>query len=206
MGILSSSVSLTRYRVVQDIADDFWSEIPDLLKNHKFKDIDQSADERSFGWTSFDDMLDTAWSSGSPQKGHYLVFALRLDTRRIPPAVMKKHYRLALDQAKQELEARGQKFISRDQKKEIKENVRLRLFARMLPVPAVFDVIWDTADNIVYLGSTSAKVRELFQDHFTSTFELHLEPRTFYFQAAGDMDMQQKKDLDDMEAAILVSQ
>lgn len=204
MGILSSSVSLTRYKVVQDIEDDFWSEVPDRLKKHKFKDIDQSADERSFGWTSFDDMLDNTWSLGSPHKAHYMAFALRLDTRRIAPAVMKKHYRLALDQAKNELEQKGQKFISRDQKKDIKENVRLKLFARTLPVPAVFDVVWDTSKNIIYLGSTSPKVRELFEDHFTNTFELHLEPRTPYYKALEILDSDQKRELDELEAVMFI--
>ncbi|WP_028573811.1 recombination-associated protein RdgC [Desulfonatronovibrio hydrogenovorans] len=204
MGILSSSLSLTRYRVFQKIPDDFWAEIPDRLKKHKFKDIDQTADERSFGWTSFDDMLDTNWSLASPHKGHYLAFALRLDTRRIPPAVMKKHLRLALDQARMELESKGQKFVSRDQKKEIRENVQLKLFARILPIPAVFDVIWDTSAGTVYFGSTSPKARELFQDLFTNTFELHLEPRNPYFQAAAKTDPDRKKQLDEMEPAIFI--
>ncbi len=204
MGILSSSVSLTRYRIVGDIPDEFWSEIPDRLKKYKFRDIDQSTDERSFGWTSFDDMLDTSWSLSTPHKADYLAFALRLDTRRIPPAVMKKHFRLALDQARKELEAKGQKFISRDQKKEIKENVTIRLFARTLPIPAVFDVVWDTAGSLVYLGSTSPKIKELFQDLFTNTFELHPEPQTPYFKAAANMDKDQKKQLDEMEAAVLI--
>ena len=204
MGILSSSVSLTRYRTVGDIPDDFWSEIPDRLKKFKFRDIDQSSEERSFGWTSFDDMLDTNWTLNTPHKANYMVFALRLDTRRIPPAVMKKHFRLALDQAKTELEAKGQKFISRDQKKEIRENVALRLFARTLPIPAVFDVVWDTSGNVIYLGSTSPRVKELFQDLFTNTFEHHLEPQTPYYKAVAGMDKDQRMQLGEMEAAILV--
>jgi DNA recombination-dependent growth factor C len=202
LGILSSSLSLTRYRVVQNIPREYWSEIPDRLKKNKFKDIDQNTDERSFGWTSFDDMLDSAWNQETPHKAHYIAFALRLDTRRIPPAVMKKHFRLALDQAKKELEEKGQKFISRDQKNEIKANVRLKLFARTLPIPAVFDVVWDTSRNIIYLASTSPKVKELFEDIFTNTFDLHLEPLTPYFRAVMDLDMENKKQLDEMEPVI----
>lgn len=204
MGILSSSLSLSRYRIVNDIPHVFWSEIPERLKNHQFRDIDQSAEERSFGWTSFDDMLDTDWSSATPHKAHYMAFALRLDTRRIPPAVMKKHFRLALDQAGKELQEKGQKFISRDQKNEIRENVRLRLFAKILPIPAIFDVVWDTSKNVIYLGSTSSKAKELFQDHFTNTFELHLEPVTPYFMAVENLDKDQIRQLDEMEATIFI--
>lgn len=204
MGILSSSVSLTRYRVVQEIPDDFWAEFIDRLKKFKFRDIDKGTEERSFGWTSFDDMLDPSWSRGIPQKGHYMVFALRLDTRRIPPAVLKKHFRLALEEARRELEAKGHKFISRDQKKEIRENVITKLFARTLPIPAVFDVIWDTSGNSVYLGSSSPKTRDLFLDLFTNTFNLHLEPQTPYFKAASQMSRDEQKQLGELEAAILI--
>ncbi|WP_045212857.1 recombination-associated protein RdgC [Desulfonatronovibrio magnus] len=204
MGILSSSASITRYRIVQDIPDDFLTEVPERLIKHKFRDIDHTADERSFGWTSFDDMLDMNWNSSTPHKGHYLAFALRLDTRRIPPAVLKKHLRLALDQARQELEAKGQKFISRDQKKEIKENVQIKLFAKTLPIPAVFDVVWDTSNNFIYLASTSPKIRELFLDLFNATFELHLEQRTAYFCALTGMDQGAKKQLDELEPVIYI--
>lgn len=205
MGILNSSVSLTRYRIVQDIPSDFWSGVLHRLKSHAFRDIDQGAEERSFGWTSFDDMLDTSWSLATPHKAHYLVFALRLDTRRIPPAVMKKHYRLALDHVRAELEEKGQKFISRDHKKEIKEQVRLKLLARTLPVPAVFDVIWDTTENELLFCSTSQKARQLFEDLFTNTFELHLEPRNAYFRALSDMGEEVKKELDELEPVILAA-
>ena len=36
------------------------------------------------------------WRSAPPEKGAYLAFALRLDTRRIPPAVLKKYVTIAL--------------------------------------------------------------------------------------------------------------
>jgi DNA recombination-dependent growth factor C len=202
LGILSSSVGLSRYRVAHKVPDDFWTEVPDRLKKNQFRDIDQSAEERSFGWTSFDDMLDTNWTLGTPHKAHYLVFTLRLDTRRIPPAVMKKHLRLALDLAKEELKEKGQKFVSRDQKKEIKDSVRSRLLARTLPIPAIFDVVWDTSTNMVYLASTSPKIKELFVDQFAITFELHLEPRSPYFMALPGMDQDQKRQLEELDPAL----
>lgn len=204
MGILSSSVTLTRYSTSAPVPDDFWAEIPDRLKKNSFRDIDHTADERSFGWVSFDDMLDNTWSSGTPHKAHYLAFALRLDTRRIPPAVMKKHLRLAMDQARQELEEKGRKFLSRDEKKEIKENVKLKLFARTLPIPAVFDVVWDTSSGLIYFGSTSPKARQLFEDIFYTTFEMHLEPQTPYYRTIRLMGEDHKTLLDELEPALLV--
>jgi len=203
LGILSSSVSLTRYRIVEKVPDELLKEVPQRLKNNAFREIDQTSDERSFGWVCFDDLLDSNWHSASPHKGHYLAFALRLDTRRIPPAVMKKYFRLALEDARREQESRGKKFITRDQKTEIKDRVKQTLMGKTLPVPAVFDVVWDVSRHLVYLCSVSPKVRQLFEDQFSQSFELNLEPQTPYFLAGCLLEEQKKKLLDEVEASVM---
>ncbi len=203
MGILSSSLSLARYRVVEEVPDDLLGRIPDLLLEHRFQEIDETNDERGFGWVCFDDLLDTEWKTAIPGKGSYLTFALRLDTRRIQPAVMKKYYRCALEEAYQEQKAKGHKFLSRDYKKEIHERVRQYLLGKTLPVPAVFDVVWDLNRHVIYFCSINAKVRELFEDHFTRSFELHLEPQTPYFLARHLLDAPEREQLDNLEASIL---
>ena len=48
---MSASVGLTRYRIVEeDIPSSLWHEVEDRLKRNAFRDIDASAEERSFGW------------------------------------------------------------------------------------------------------------------------------------------------------------
>ncbi|WP_291320748.1 recombination-associated protein RdgC [Desulfonatronospira sp.] len=203
MGILSSSVSLTRYRIVEKVPDELVNELPQRLKSNAFREIDQTSDERSFGWVCFDDFLDNKWHTSSPHKGHYLAFALRLDTRRIPPAVMKKHLRLALEEARREQEPRGRKIVTRDQKAEIKDRVKQTLMGKTLPVPAVFDVVWDVSRHMIYLGSISPKVRQLFEDQFTQSFDLSLEPQTPYFLAAILAEEQKKNLLEEVEASVM---
>jgi len=183
MGFLSSSVSLTRYRIVEDIPDSLWPRLPDLLLENAFADIDETRDERSFGWVCIDNMLDNEWRTAPPYKGEYVAFALRLDTRRIPAAVMKKHYQIALEELTRKNKQEGKSFISRSQKQELREQVKLRLLGKTLPVPAVFDVIWNPAENRVFFASTQKKMLPLFEEHFTRTFQLHLEPLTPYFLA-----------------------
>lgn len=178
MGFLSASTGLTRYRLPDEVGDDILSDVSRSLKRFAFVDIDQSMEERSFGWVCFDDLLDANWTSFGPEKGPYLAFSLRLDTRRIPPAVFKKHWMIALRERLTQLTAEGKKFLSKDQKMELRDQVRHRLLMRSLPVPAVFDVVWSVRDNRVYLASTNSKVRSLFEDLFTRTFEVELEPLT----------------------------
>lgn len=188
MAFTSAGTSFVRYRIPQQIEQPFWSEVLDRLKRFAFVDIDDTADERSFGWVSFDNMLETDWHSASPEKGIYLTFSLRLDTRRIPAAVFKKHFQIALTNLKEQMQASGKKFVSKDQKTELKEQVMLRLRSRFLPIPAYFEVVWNTTNNIVFFGSTRDKMCELFVELFHKTFGIHLERQTPFWlglQLAG---------------------
>ena len=126
MAFTSASTSVVRYRIPQQIEQPFWGEVLDRLKRFAFVDIDNNSDERSFGWVCFDDMLDTNWEVAPPEKGAYLAFSLRLDTRRVPAAVFKKHFQIALKDLKEQVKESGKKFVSKDQKTELREQVLLR--------------------------------------------------------------------------------
>ena len=203
MGFMSASAGMTRYRIVEeDIPSSLWHEIEDRLKRNAFRDIDGSAEERSFGWVSFDNMLDPEFALCPPEKGPYLTFTLRLDTRRIPPAVLKKHVAVAMNQAMQAMREQGKKFLTKEQKAEIRDQVELRLRARTLPIPACFDVIWDTNRQRVYIASTQSKLTELFEELFTHTFGLHLEPLTPYFLALDTIGAGRRADLDEFEPTV----
>lgn len=206
MGFLSTSVGMTRYRIVEeDIPSLLWVEIDERLRGHAFRDIDASAEERSFGWVSFENMLDADFVSAPPEKGQYLAFVLRLDTRRIPPAVVKKHLTIAMNEARQGMQEQGKKFMTKEQKLEIRDQVILRLRARTLPIPACFDVLWDTMANNVYLASVQPKLLELFEELFTHTFGLHLEPLTPYFLARQYLEETQWSVLDDLQPTIFAT-
>lgn len=204
MAIMSASVGLTRYRIVEETPDSIFRELPEKLKEFAFRDIDNSTEERSFGWANIDDMLDTSWSVSPPEKGHYFAFALRLDTRRIQPAVLKKHYQIALNQEMEQAKAQGRDYISRDRKKELKDQVILKLRARTLPVPAIFDVVWDQRKNRIMLATTNAKVRSMFEDHFNVTFGLNLEPLAPFYLAMEILGEKSASLLENLEPTVFV--
>ena len=180
MSFLRPSVSFTRFKLSESAPAELWTAIPAKLKQFAFRDIDDIPEERSWGWVNFDDMLDAEWTTSVPEKGHYIAFSLRLDTRRISPAVLRKHIALALRQEESRNKEDGKSFVSRTRKKELKESVRAELLRRSLPIPAEFNIIWDTRQNIIILASTHGKIIELFCNHFTATFDLELEQLTPY--------------------------
>ncbi|PWL57560.1 MAG: hypothetical protein DBY37_13045 [Desulfovibrionaceae bacterium] len=200
MSFLKSSTSFTRFRIVDEIPADLWAAVPEKLRQFAFQDIDEIPEERSFGWVNFDDMLDTAWRLSPPEKAEYLVFSLRVDTRRIPPAVLRKHTRIALQEEEQRIREFGKKFVARERKKEIAEQVKLRLRGRFLPIPSEFQVVWNTQTAKIYLASTQGKLIELFQDLFTRTFDLHIEQMLPYGLALSLLGEDVSTRLDEVEA------
>ncbi|MEG2172560.1 MAG: recombination-associated protein RdgC [Desulfovibrionaceae bacterium] len=201
MGFLNAACSFTRFRIVDPVSPALLNEIPQKLRQPEFvfRDIDETADEQSFGWVCFEDMLDPQWHTAPPEKGSYFVFSLRLDTRRVPAGVIKKHLTLALRAELARSKEQGKSYVSRERKKELKEQVLLRLRSRFLPVPAEFNVIWSTETNTLWFASTQGKVIELFSDHFTKTFNLDIEQLTPYSLALSLVDEDAATSLDTIE-------
>ncbi len=200
MSFLKPGTSFTRFKITEDVPKDLWAAIPDKLRQYAFKDIDDIPEERSWGWVNFDDMLDTEWKVSVPQKGAYLTFTLRQDTRRVPPAVIKKHLALELKKEEARNRERGKSYVARERKKELKEQVLLRLKQRFLPIPAEFQVVWNTDTNMLYLASTQSKILELFQDYFTLSFNLQIDQLKPYSLALSLLDSAQADRLDLLEA------
>ncbi len=199
MGLASASSSFTRFRIMDDIPKELWTSITEKLQLYAFQDIDNTSEETSHGWTCFDDMLDMQWQTAPPQKGEYILFSLRLDTRRVPPGVIKKHLALALSEEKKKMQEQNKTYISRERKKELKEQVLLRLRQRFLPIPAEFNVVWSTTKNTVWFMSTQNKMLEIFTELFTKTFNLHLDQMTPYGLASTFLNEAQLIQLDMLE-------
>jgi len=114
--------------------------------------------------------------------------------------VFKKHFEIAVREYKASIRDEEKRFVSKARKKEIKEQVALRLRARMLPIPAVFEVVWDLRTNVITLGSTNTKVRQLFEDLFQQTTELQLEPQTPFYLAGRMLGEEAVSRLENLEA------
>lgn len=205
MGFLSSSCSFTRFRILDPVDNALVLAIPDKLRQFAFRDIEDMPEMQSWGWTSFEDMFDMQWENSTPMVGQYAVFSLRLDTRRIPAGVIRKHVTLAVKEEREKLAQAGKKFISRDRIKEIKEQIILKLREHFLPVPAEFNVLWDLQANQVWLASTQSKVIDLFGEYFLTTFELHLDQLTPYALAAQLMGENVQGQLNTLQATQFIA-
>lgn len=117
MAFLAQSTSFCRYKLVDQPDQDFWEKFPEILWEYRFREIDNTNEERSLGGVNIDDMLDTEWAQSPPYKGEFAAFALRLDTSRIQPAVFKKHFQLAWKDLLKKKQEQGNKMIGKQKKK-----------------------------------------------------------------------------------------
>ena len=175
MGFMSKACSFTRFRIVDPVTETLLPEVGKLIQGKRFFEL-QAGENSAAGWVSFEDYLSCGTDEGfDPMKGAYCAFSLRIDTLRIPAGVLKKEYDVAIAREKA---TTGNEKITKTRRTELKELVKLSLYRRYVPVPGVYNVIWDTAKGEVWLASTQNAVVSAFMDLFNATFDIHLEQLT----------------------------
>jgi DNA recombination-dependent growth factor C len=201
MGLLSNSSSFVRYAVNGDLPPNFWDVAAERIRQFSFRDIDDNFEEKSIGWVSVHNMFDSTFAYTSYAAGDYLVLSLRIDERRVSPAVLKKFSLKEEEKIKKEKELPR---LSRTHRQEIKENMRLMLLKKAVPVPAVYDLCWNLSDATLLFFSTNKKAQEMLENFFKETFGLTLTLQIPYLTAEHLMDEKDRDSLDSLSANIFI--
>jgi recombination associated protein RdgC len=180
MGLLSQSVSITRYRVQGQLEEPVLDTIAAILKRHSVMDIDNDAAEKSCGWTSFENPFISDVEGSNHFFGPYLVFSLRVDKKNIPSNILKKH---TVIEEKKRLTETGRRFFSRNEKKLLKEAVLHSLSLRILATPFIYDLIWNYEEGKLWFFSNLKAANEELETLFSESFKLSLI-RLFPYAAA----------------------
>lgn len=171
MGLLSSTVSLTRYHVEGDIATPIIDTIHRGLVANAIMDIDDDVAEKSAGWTAFRDPFKPDFEGSSFVLDPYFVFSLRIDKKSIPAKVVKKRY--ARETAQRMKEA-GRDYLSRSEKQAIKEKVIQSLCLRIPATPNTYDVLWHPEARKVWFFTTQKAACDALETLFTKSFSVRL--------------------------------
>jgi len=171
MGLLSATTSLARYKVYGKIAKPVLDTVAGGLKGHAIPETDENVSDTVIGWTSFETPFRPRFDGSSFVVGDYLVFSLRMDKKNIPSRTIKKH--CAVEEAKRMAES-GRPFLSRLEKKAIREHVTNVLSLRIPPTPYVYDVIWNHEEASVWFFSTLKSANEVLESLFLKSFKIPL--------------------------------
>jgi hypothetical protein len=171
MGLLSGAASFMRFTVEGQLPEPFWEEVAERVRAHSFKDIDDTLEEFSIGWVSVGGMFDADFARAPLVVGDYVVLSMRIDERKVSPAVLKK---CALKEEERIKRERQVPRLARSTMMEIKERVRSELVRKSVPIPGVYDLAWNLSDNTVLFFSTSKKALVHLEELFKATFGLSL--------------------------------
>jgi len=201
MGLLSRNATFVRYSVEGELPEKFWEFAAERIAQCAFQDIDDTFDEYSIGWVSIDNMFDSSFAHASYAVGDYIVLSLRIDERKVSKTLLQKFSLKEEERIKKEKQIPR---INRNQRIQIKEDVRLQLVKKSLPVPSVYDLCWNLADNTVLFFSTSTKAQSVLEDFFKECFGLTIMLQVPYLAAAHLLDLSQQERLQELHPDIFV--
>ena len=189
MGLIKGTVTVSKYRVIGSLPDNFKSFIDEQIKRFAFRDLSIGESEKSLGWTSLENILDTKFEYANYLIADYLIFSLRIDRKVVSPALLKLK---VLEAERQLIEERGKGKIYREERNEIRERMHLSLVRQTPPVPSFHEICWNVSKGWLLFGSLSEKVREDFEDLFKDTFKLTLRPFVPWDTKYVDSDMAER--------------
>ena len=192
MSLLSNALSITRYRVNGRLDDPITDAVYLGLKTNMLPDVDDIDAVHSAGWTSFQDPFTPSFEGVSFVYGHYFVFSLRIDKKIIPSQLVQKH--MAIEIAKK-CRASGREFLSKNEKKMIKENVISLLGLRIPATPNIYTVLWNYEASLVWFFTHLKGPNEVLETLFKTSFGLTLT-RIFPFTFAESQPGMSGFDLD----------
>jgi len=201
MGLLSRTATFVRYSVEGELPGNFWEFAAERISQFAFQDIDDTFDEYSIGWVSVDNMFDSSFAHASYAAGDYIVLSLRIDERKVSKTLLQKFSLKEQERIKKEKQVPR---LSRSERVRIKEDVRLQLVKKSLPLPSVYDLCWNLADNTVLFFSTSTKAQSVLEDFFKECFGLTIMLQVPYLTAAHLLDTARQEKLEELQPQIFV--
>ena len=201
MGLLSRTSTFVRYSVEGQLPDNFWDFAAERIAQFSFRDIDDTFDEYSIGWVAVDNMFNSAFAHASYAVGDQIVLSLRIDERKVSKILLKKFSLKEEERLKKERQIPR---LSRNQRVQIKEDIHLQLVKKALPVPSVYEMSWNLANNTVLFFSISPKAQSILEDFFKECFGFTIILQVPYLAAANLLDLSEQERLKEVQPEILV--
>jgi len=201
MGMLSRTATFVRYSVEGELPENFWEFAAEKIAQFSFRDIDDTFEEYSIGWVAVDNMFDSSFAHASYAAGDQIVLALRIDERKVSNTLLKKFSLKEEERVKKEHNAPR---LSRGHRQQIREDVRLQLIKKALPLPSIYELSWSLTDNTLLFFSTSAKAQSVLEDFFKECFGLTIMLQVPYLVGANLLDSAEQERLKELRPEILV--
>lgn len=180
MGLLSPTSSILRF-TAKPPARIERSAFAEAVNRHRFRELNGDGSQQTCGWIDIHDPLAPQLTPADLFFQHYLAVGFRFDRRAVPAVLLRLERRRLEEERRRE---RGVPRLGAAARREVKTEVIDRLLARALPVPRLYDCLWNLETGRVYLTGTQRTARDAFADLFRRTFGVEPQPLIPYFAAA----------------------
>jgi DNA recombination-dependent growth factor C len=171
MSMLQGTVSLKRFLVLGPVPDE--KDLQAGLEQDQFRPFQDGLEEERMGWCDWRNPLITPPEENWVGQERFAVFALRIDTRRVPSALLKAHVDLRLQALQKEKDLL---FIGKEARISLADEVKVELLRKVLPTPRVVEVAWDLQGGILWTTASSSKAQGALASLFIKSFGCEIHP------------------------------
>ncbi|MCK6455605.1 MAG: hypothetical protein L6Q92_03630 [Phycisphaerae bacterium] len=187
MGFLAGSASFTRFSIVGGAPKRLDAALLEKLSEHGIgRQREMRSDRVEAGWIGGDHILDRAFSEAKNFIGDAIHVALRIDTARVPPEIMRAYVRMELEALQRGREGRAvpaarQRQAAREAAQHRAETeIRQGRFHRMRQFPVLIDGCGDTLLIAASAESVFEHLHPLYRETFGKRLELITAGRLAY--------------------------
>jgi hypothetical protein len=147
----------------------------DSFAEHKAKTLKHATEEPHYGWVTGRHLLDTNISENTAILGGHLFLQLQSAVRKVPSALFKAECRM---RELTYMEDQRSEFVPRKIRTKIKDDVRDQLLPDMPPTVTGIPFVIDDVNEIAYVGATSPRQLDRFNEQFYETLSHDAAPLT----------------------------
>ena len=171
MSMLQGTVSLKRFLVLGPVPGE--EDLLAGLAQDQFRPFQDGLEEERMGWCDWRNPLITPPDGNWVSQERFAVFGLRIDTRRVPPTLLKAHVDLRLQALQKEKDLT---FVGKEACISLADEVKVELLRKVLPSPKVVEVAWDLKGGILWTTASSSKAQGALASLFIKSFGCEVHP------------------------------
>lgn len=175
MSFLTGTVSFSRFQVVAGSPKRLDEGLLEKLSAHRIgARVCLPADHEEVGWLGGRHLLDVGFDVEKNIILDCLHFGMRIDAARVPPDLLRAYVELEVEALREKSDAGRRRQAVEAARDRAEGELREGRYRRQRQ----FSVLWDTRQDVLYVGATAPAVLERLHPLFRLTFHKRLEPMT----------------------------
>lgn len=171
MSLLQGGLSLRRFLALGPVMEE--REVLEALEANPFRPFQDGSEEERMGWVDWRNPLIIPPERDWVMQDRFALFGLRIDTRRVPPILLRAHMDLRLSTLQKEKDLA---FVGKDARLALQDEVKADLLRKVLPTPRIVEVAWDLKGGMLWTTAASGKAQTALLQCFHKSFGIEIQP------------------------------